>query len=134
VQRTGQACGVLAGIGALLAAGIHQGIGGPETAEVLAVAQGQVAAALLMQTEATWIAGTISFVLLGVALIWAGWRRRGWLYSIGGLAALWFGGVAIAFVLVGPRWGYGGIAPQAVLLSILAVLAAFGAWSVRPRA
>ena len=133
IERAGQACGVIAGVGALFAASIHQGFGGPETAEVLTAAQGQVKAELLVQTEATWIAGTISFVLLGASLIWAGWKRRGWLYSIGGLAAFWFGGTAMAFAMVSARWGYDGIAPQAILLAILTGMAAFAAWNVRPK-
>jgi hypothetical protein len=133
-ERIGQACGLFAGIGALLAAGVHQGLGGPETADVLSAAQGQVSAEILAQTEAVWIAGTISFVLFGLGLIWAAWKRRGWLYSIGGMAAIWFGAVAIAFVVVGPRWGADGLAPQTVLLAILAGLSGAAALSVRPRA
>lgn len=117
----------------MLAAGVHQGHGGPETTEVLTAAQGQVPPALLAQTEVVWIAGTISFVAFGVALIWAGWRRRGWLYSIGGLAGLWFAAVAIAFVLVGPHWRATGVPPQAVLLAILATLSGVAAWSVKPK-
>jgi hypothetical protein len=122
-----------AGLGALLAAGIHQGFGGPETAEVLARAQGQVPPALLVQIEAAWIAATASFLLLGVGLLMAAVSRPGWLYSLGRAAAAWFAAVAAAFLYSAPRWGEAGVSAQAWLLAFLAVLAGLAAWLASPR-
>ena len=125
--------GIAAGVGSLLAAGIHQGFGGPEVSETLTAAQGQVPAGFLAQIEAAWIAGTASFVLLGVGLLWAALQRQGWLYSLGRAAAVWFVVVAIAFVWVAPNWGAGGVPAQAMLLLILGGLAAVASALSAPR-
>lgn len=125
--------GVAAGAGSLLTAGLHQGWGGAETAQALTAAQGQVPALYLVQIEAVWAGATLVFVLLGLGLVLAGLRRPGWLWSLGRPAAVWFLGLAAAFVWVGPRWGYGEIAPQVFLLLILAALAAAAAWAGGPR-
>lgn len=126
-------CGGAAAAGSLLAAGIHQGFGGPEVAETLRAAADAVPAGYLVQIEAAWVGATLVFVLLGVGLGMAAWRRTGWLHSLGLAAAIWFAGIAVAFLWAGPRWGEPGVAPQAVLLFILAALCAVAWRATAPR-
>lgn len=128
-----KAAGGAAGIGALLAAGVHQGMGGPEVEETLVAAQGQVPAAFLAQIEAAWLGATVMFVLIGGGLLAAAFRYRGWLVSLGRLAAVWFAAVGLAFVWAGPRWGDDALSPQFVLLFVLAALAAVASTFAGPR-
>jgi len=127
--------GFAAGLLALLAAGVHQGLGGPETVEVLERVRDKVSPALLAQIEAAWIAGAASFLTFGVGLLIAATVRPGLLLVLGGLASAWFAAVAAAFLYAGPRWGEASAAPQVWLLVLMALLSGAAAWlSVARRA
>ena len=114
-------------MGALLAALIHQGFGGPETTEVLARAQGEVPGLFLAQIEAVWIGTTLILALFGLALGAAAFRYHGWLVTVGRAAALWFAGLGLAFIWSVGRWQAEGALPQVLLVFGLAAFSALAA-------
>jgi NhaP-type Na+/H+ or K+/H+ antiporter len=116
-----------------LAAGVHQGFGGPEVVATLKPAQGVVPDGHLVQIEAAWLGMTAMFVLIGLGLLGAALRRTGWLYSLGMGAAVWFASIAAAFLWAAPRWAAPDFPPQAVLMVILAGLAGAAAVAAAPR-
>lgn len=126
-ETIARAAGLAAGLGSLLAAGIHQGFGGPETTEVLARAQGEVPGLLLAQIEAVWLATTLILALFGAALIAAALRYHGWLVTIGRAAAFWFAGLGLAFVWAAGRWQAEGALGQLLLVFGLAAFSALAA-------
>jgi hypothetical protein len=131
--RAAKTCGVAAGVGSILTAGLHQGLGGPEVEVALSFADGQAPAAHLAQVEASWMALTAMFVLIGVGLVMAGWRRPGWLVSLGGASAVWFLGCSAAFLWASGNWNVEGVPAQAVLLGVLGGLAGAAALLAAPR-
>ncbi len=123
-ETVARAAGFAAGLGALLAAGVHQGFGGPEVNEVLARAQGEVPPLFLAQIDAVWVGATLLMAMLGAGLIAAALRYQGWLVTLGRAAAVWFAGLGLAFIWSSGRWCVEGLAAQAWLVFPLAALAA----------
>lgn len=127
-----RACGGAAGFGAVLAGLLHEGFGGPMLERFLS-AQAGTPPALLQQIDAAWISATLSLLLFSAALVLAALKRHGWLYSLGRPIGLWFAAYAAAEQWGAFRWGEGRLAPEALILGLLAVLTFTAAFFARPR-
>jgi multisubunit Na+/H+ antiporter MnhB subunit len=136
-QRAAKVCGIGAGVGSIVLAGVHQGFGGPETEAALnaagAAPSNTVPPLYLAQIEATWVAATLIFLLIGIGLVLAGMRRPGWLVSLGAVSAVWFILFAAAFLWAGENWNVEGAAPQVFLLGVLGALSGAAALLAAPR-
>lgn len=128
---TARVCGGAAGFGCLLAGILHEGFGGPMLDRLLA-AQAEAAPALLQQTDAAWMSATLSLVLFGAVLLAGAFRRPAWLSSLGIPIGLWLAGYGAAEQWGAARWGVSGIAPETVILWVLAALTFAAALLSRP--
>jgi hypothetical protein len=128
-----RAIGGAAGLGAVLTAAAHYALGEREVRETLATAQGDLPPAYLAQAYAAWLGVVFLVGLIGLGLALAALRRTGWLYSLGGAAAVAFAGLAALYMYAAGEWGAPGLPPQAALLLLIAALSGGAAQLAGPR-
>lgn len=124
-------CAGAAGLGAVLAGLLHQGFGMPILDHFLR-AQSQAPPALLQQIQASWTSATLSLILFGGALLFAAVKRPAWLAALAPVIGVWLVGYAAAEQLGAARWGRAGVAPEALILCFLALMAYAAAFLARP--
>ncbi len=122
----------LAGALCVIAGLLHHGFGMPILDHFLS-ARSDTPPALMQQIQASWTSATLSLIFFGAALVFAAFKRPSWLSVLAPVAGVWLAAYAAAEQLGAARWGRAGLAPEALILCVIALIAYGSAFAARPK-